>query len=66
MHLPTEEEARRYWIERKKFAQSEILAAVAYARPDGGDHVGMSRNEAQAFEDALILVEEYAAKLVSS
>ena len=43
-------------------AKAEALReAVAYARPVDGDHVGMSRDEAIGFEEALQLVIDYAA-----
>lgn len=44
-------------------AAQALRDAVRYARPDAGDHVGMTRSEAEAFEDALTLVEEYADRI---
>lgn len=44
-------------------AAQALRDAVRYARPDAGDYVGMTRSEAEAFEDALTLVEEYADRI---
>lgn len=62
VHDDQAEHLRKSWLAQhdREVAAKAVRQSAQYARPDGGDHVGMSRTEAQVFEAALTLVDEYA------